>query len=46
MVPDKVTRAMCGICVEVHRVNSPIAGTTEASAPRGSIGLGVILGAS
>src|SRR4029450_2266363 len=37
---------MGGICADVHSVNSPIAGTTDASAPRGSIGLGVILGAS
>ena len=45
-MPDRVTLAMCGICVEVHSVNSPIAGTTEASAPRGSIAFGVIRGAS
>ena len=46
VVPDNVTRAMCGIWVEVHSVNSPSAGTVVARAPRGSIGLGVMRGAS
>ncbi len=46
VTPDSVNRAMWGICVEEYSVYSPIDGTPIASVPRGSIGLGVIRGAT
>jgi hypothetical protein len=36
-------RRMCGICVADHSVSSPV-GPTCASAPRGSIALGISRG--
>ena len=40
-VPDSVTLAMCGICVALHSVNSPMDGIDDARQPRGSIALGI-----
>ena len=39
--PDSVTFAMCGICVELINVNSPMDGMLDAMQPRGSIAFGI-----
>ena len=45
-VPESVTFAMCGICVELHSVDSPVEGMLMARQPRGSIALGISRGCS
>ena len=38
---DMMKRTMCGFCVVFQSVSSPVAGTYCASAPRGSIAVGI-----
>jgi hypothetical protein len=41
VVPESVTRAMCGTCVADHIVYSPVASTGCTSTLRGSIAFGI-----
>ena len=38
---DMMKRTMCGFCVVFHSVSSPVAGENCATAPRGSIAVGI-----